>query len=146
MTLAWPWALLGLLALPLVVVAYRRLLRQQAARRADLARQGLVVPTPRRDRWRHVAPALLVAALAVMLLALARPVAAVAEPRREGTVILAFDVSTSMAADDVKPTRLDSAKAAAKGFVEKQPSTVKIGVVAFGGSGIVAQQPTTDKA
>ena len=113
--LAWPWALLGLLALPLVVVAYRRLLRQQAERRADLARQGLVVPTPRRDRWRHVAPVLLVAALAVMLLALSRPVAAVAEPRREGTVILAFDVSTSMAAKDMQPTRLDAAKAAAKG-------------------------------
>jgi Ca-activated chloride channel family protein len=82
----------------------------------------------------------------VMLLALARPFADVAEPRREGTVVLAFDVSTSMAAEDVKPTRLDSAKAAAAGFVEKQPSTVKIGVVAFGGSGIIAQQPTTDKA
>jgi len=144
-TLQWPWALLGLLALPLIVVAYRRLLRQQSERRADLARQGLVVPTARRDRWRHVAPVLLVAALAVMLLALSRPVAAVAEPRREGTVILAFDVSTSMAAKDVQPTRLDSAKAAAKGFVEKQPSTVKIGVVAFGGNGIIAQQPTTDK-
>lgn len=144
-SLQWPWALLGLLALPLVLLAYRRLLRQQSDRRAELARQGLVVPTPRRDRWRHVAPVLLVAALAVMLLALARPVAAIAEPRREGTVILAFDVSTSMAAEDVKPTRLDSAKAAAKSFVEKQPSTVKIGVVAFGGSGIIAQQPTTDK-
>ncbi len=146
MTLQWPWALLGLLALPLVVVAYRRLIRAQAERRADLARQGLVVPTPRRDRWRHLAPALLVAALAVMLLALTRPTAAIAEPRREGTVILAFDVSTSMAAKDVQPTRLDSAKAAAKGFVEKQPATVKIGVVAFGGNGIIAQQPTTDKA
>jgi Ca-activated chloride channel family protein len=145
MTLQWPWALLGLLALPLVVVAYRRLVRQQAARRAELARQGLVVPTSRRDRWRHLAPALLVAALAVMLLALSRPTAAIAEPRREGTVILAFDVSTSMAAEDVQPTRLDSAKAAAKGFVEKQPATVKIGVVAFGGNGIIAQQPTTDK-
>jgi Ca-activated chloride channel family protein len=146
MTLQWPWALLGLVALPLVVVAYRRLIRAQAARRADLARQGLVVPTPRRDRWRHLAPALLVAALAVMLLALTRPTAAIAEPRREGTVILAFDVSTSMAAKDVQPTRLDSAKAAATGFVEKQPPTVKIGVVAFGGNGIIAQQPTTDKA
>ena len=103
MTLAWPWALVGLLALPLVVVAYRRLVRQQAERRTELARQGLVLRTPPRDRWRHVAPVLLVAALAVMLLALARPFAAVAEPRREGTVILAFDVSTSMAAEDVKP-------------------------------------------
>ncbi|MFI5074788.1 MAG: VWA domain-containing protein [Actinomycetales bacterium] len=144
-SLQWPWALLGLLAIPVVVVAYRRLLRQQSDRRADLAREGLVVPTARRDRWRHVAPVLLVAALAVMLLALSRPVAAVAEPRREGTVILAFDVSTSMAAKDMQPTRLDAAKAAAKGFVDKQPATVKIGVVAFGGNGIVAQQPTTDK-
>ena len=49
MSLAWPWALFGLLALPLVVVAYRRLLRQQAERRADLARQGLVVPTRRAE-------------------------------------------------------------------------------------------------
>ncbi len=80
-----------------------------------------------------------------MLLALSRPVADVAEPRREGTVILAFDVSTSMAAKDMQPSRLDAAKAAAKGFVEKQPSTVKVGVVAFGGNGIIAQQPTTDK-
>ena len=62
-----------------------------------------------------------------------------------GTVILAFDVSTSMAAKDMQPSRLDAAKAAARGFVEKQPSTVKIGVVAFGGNGIIAQQPTTDK-
>jgi Ca-activated chloride channel homolog len=145
MSLAWPWALFGLLALPLVVVAYRRLLRRQAERRADLARQGLVVPTTRPDRWRHVAPVLLVGALAVMLLALSRPVAAVAEPRHEGTVILAFDVSTSMAAKDMQPSRLDAAKEAAKGFVEKQPSTVKVGVVAFGGNGIIAQQPTTDK-
>jgi Ca-activated chloride channel homolog len=143
----WPWALVGLLALPLVLYAYRRLLRRQADRRAELARQGLVVPrTVGRDRWRHLAPALLLAALAVMLVALARPFADVAEPRREGTVILAFDVSTSMAAKDVQPTRLDSAKAAAKIFVDKQPATVKVGVVAFGGNGIVAQQPTTDKA
>ncbi len=145
MTLQWPWALLGLLALPLVVLAYRRLLGRQSERRAELARQGLVLPTARRDRWRHLAPALLVAALAVMLLALARPTAAIAEPHREGTVILAFDVSTSMAAKDVQPTRLDAAKAAAKGFVDKQPATVKIGVVAFGGNGVIAQQPTTDK-
>ena len=145
MSLAWPWGLLGLLALPLIVVAYRRLLARQAARRAELARQGLVVPARRRDRWRPVAPGLLVSALAVMLLALSRPVAAVAEPRREGTVILAFDVSTSMAAKDVQPTRLDAAKAAAKSFVEKQPSSVRIGVVAFGGNAVIAQQPTTDR-
>jgi Ca-activated chloride channel family protein len=147
MTLTWPWALLGLLVLPPLLVAYRRLLAQREQRRLDLAAQGLVaVGAPRRDRWRHVGPALLVAALALMLVSLTRPVAAVAEPRREGTVVLAFDVSTSMAATDLAPTRLDAAKAAARTFVERQPSTVRLGVVAFGGTGIVAQRPTDDRA
>jgi len=145
MTLTWPWALLALLAVPVLVAAYRRLLTRQADRRAELAAQGLVLARPHKTRWRHLAPVLLIAALAVMLLALTRPVAAIAEPRREGTVILAFDVSTSMAATDVAPSRLESAKAAAKGFVDKQPPDIKIGVVAFGGTGLVAQRPTTDK-
>ncbi len=145
-TLQWPWALLGLLALPLVLLAYRRMVARQAERRAGLAAQGLVVPRPPGRRpGQRLAPALLVAALAVMLLALSRPVAAVAEPRREGTVVLAFDVSTSMGAKDVQPTRLAAAKAAAKGFVDNQPPTVKIAVVAFGGNGLIVQQPTTDK-
>ncbi|WP_295696078.1 VWA domain-containing protein [Lapillicoccus sp.] len=145
MTLTWPWALLSLLAIPVLVAAYRRLLVRQSGRRAQLAAEGLVLARPGRERLRHLAPALLIAALAVMLLALTRPVAAVAEPHRQGTVILAFDVSTSMAATDVTPSRLESAKAAAKGFVDKQPPAIKIGVVAFGGTGLVAQQPTTDK-
>jgi len=146
MTFAWPWMLLALAAVPAVLIRHRQLLRRRALRRADLAALGLVAPAPRgQEGARHLAPALLVAALTFMLLALARPTASVAEPRREGTVILAFDVSTSMAATDVQPTRLDSAKAAARGFVEKQPSWTRMGVVAFGGSGLVAQQPTTDK-
>lgn len=146
MTFAWPWALIGLLAIPLLVVGYRRLLRRQVGDRDRLAAQGLVLRGPSRERLRWLVPALLLGALTVMIFALARPVAAIAEPRREGTVVLAFDVSTSMGAKDVSPTRLDAAKAAANAFVEKQPSTIKIGVVAFGGTGLLAQQPTTDKA
>ena len=65
-------------------------------------------------------------------------------PRMEGTVVLAFDVSASMAADDVEPTRMDAAKSAAHAFVERRPSTVKIGVVAFGEGGLVVQPPTDD--
>lgn len=146
MTLQWPWALLGLLALPLLVQARRRLAARQAERRAALARQGLAIPESPADRWPRVAATLLLAALALLVLALARPVASVAEPRREGTVVLAFDVSTSMAATDVRPTRLEAAKAAARGFVEKQPASVRLGVVAFGGSGVVAERPTTDRS
>lgn len=146
MSLTWPWALVALVAIPVLVAAYRRLLTHQSARRAQLAAQGLVLARAGGGRVRHLAPVLLITALALMLLALTRPVAAVAEPRREGTVILAFDVSTSMAATDVTPTRLDAAKAAAKVFVERQPTSIKVGVVAFGGTGLVAQPPTTDKA
>lgn len=145
-TLQWPWALLGLLALPLLVQSRRRLAKRQAERRAALARQGLVIPESPADRWARVAATLLLAALALLVLALARPVASVAEPRREGTVVLAFDVSTSMAATDLRPTRLEAAKAAARGFVAKQPSSVRLGVVAFGGSGVVAERPTTDRS
>jgi len=149
MTFTWPWMLVTLAAVPALVVGYRRMLRGQAQRRADLAALGLVTPTPTRpDTARHVVPVLVGAALTLMLLALARPVASVAEPRREGTVILAFDVSTSMAAKDTKdtaPTRLEDAKAAARGFVDKQPSSIRMGVVAFGGSALVLQQPTRDK-
>ena len=146
MTFTWPWMLVTLAAVPALVVGYRRMLRGQAQRRADLAALGLVTPTPTRpDTARHVVPVLVGAALTLMLLALARPVASVAEPRREGTVILAFDVSTSMAAKDEEPTRLDYAKASARGFVDKQPSSIRMGVVAFGGSALVLQQPTRDK-
>jgi Ca-activated chloride channel family protein len=146
MTLTWPWALLGLLAIPLIVAGHRRLLRQQEVRRAELARQGLVLSPAPRDRLQKLGSVLLVLALLVLVVALTRPVAAVAEPRREGTVILAFDVSTSMGATDLKPTRLEAAKSAARGFVGKQPTSVRIGIVAFGGTGLVTQRPTDDRA
>jgi Ca-activated chloride channel family protein len=146
MTLTWPWALLGLLVVPFVVSAYRRLLSRQEERRTELARQGLVLSAGPRDRWARLTPALLVAALVVLVIAMTRPVAAIAEPRREGTVVLAFDVSTSMSATDVRPSRLEAAKAAARGFIDKQPSSVRLAVVAFGGTGLVTERPTTDKA
>jgi Ca-activated chloride channel family protein len=148
MSFAWPWMLLPALAgMVLLVLAYRRLAERQEVRREELAHLGLVVGDGgrRAGRARHLAPALLLAALALMLVSLARPQATVAEPRREGTVILAFDVSTSMAATDLRPTRMEAAKAAARRFVEKQPSTIRIGVVAFGESGVVTQRPTTSR-
>jgi Ca-activated chloride channel homolog len=146
MTFTWPGMLFALAVVPVLVVGYRRMLRGQASRRADLATLGLITPTSTRPaRVRHLVPLLLGAALTLMLLALARPVASVAEPRREGTVILAFDVSTSMGAKDTAPTRLEGAKSVARGFVDRAPSSVRVGVVAFGGSGLVTQQPTTDR-
>lgn len=146
MTLGWPWALLGLAAVPLVVLWYRRLVRARAVRRAELAALGLVAPPAPVGVRRHVPPALFLAALVLLLTALARPEATVPQPRREGTVILAFDVSGSMAATDLAPTRLEAAKAAARAFVERQPDAVRLGVVAFGGNGLLTQEATTDRA
>jgi Ca-activated chloride channel family protein len=78
----------------------------------------------------------------VLAIALARPAMNLSIPRREGTVILAFDVSNSMAADDIKPSRIEAAKTAARAFVDQQPSTIRIGVVAFGDGAVLVQPPT----
>jgi Ca-activated chloride channel family protein len=100
----------------------------------------------RARRLRRIPAALFLAGFAVMVVALARPQGVVSLPRQEGTVILAFDVSGSMAADDLKPTRIAAAKAAAIDFVQQQPSSVAIGVVAFSDSGLSVQAPTNDQA
>ncbi|HZG94818.1 MAG TPA: VWA domain-containing protein [Mycobacteriales bacterium] len=147
MTFDWPWALTSLLAVPLLVLFYQRLLTRRAARRSQLAAMGLIAPAALSRGWRrHVPVALLLAAVTLLLVALARPNATVPRARREGTVILAFDVSASMAAKDLEPTRMAAAKAAAKAFVDRQPGAVRIGVVAFSGSGVVTQEATTERA
>jgi Ca-activated chloride channel homolog len=161
MSFAWPLALLlPVVAVPLLVAGYRDLLYRRAGRQARLEALGLVpTGTARtagtagtaggrrpRDRRRHVVPALFLAALTLLLVSLARPQATIAEPRREGTVVLAFDTSGSMAATDLQPSRMEAAKAAARTFVQRQPETIRIGVVAFGESGLITQQPTTDRA
>lgn len=146
MTFAWPLAFVFLLLVPVFVVGYRRLLAARSARRSALGSVGLVAPAAvSGGRRRHVPFALFLLALTLLLISLSRPSATVAEPRREGTVVLAFDVSSSMGATDLTPTRMSAAKTAARGFVEQQPSSVRIAVVAFGESGVIAQQPTTDR-
>ncbi len=95
---------------------------------------------------RRIPGLLIVVGLTVMAVALARPQAVVSLPQEQGTVILAFDVSGSMAATDLTPTRMDAAKAAAKDFVARQPATVTVGVVAFSDSGVSVQEPTNDQA
>jgi len=94
---------------------------------------------------RHIPPALFLTGLLLLMLALARPETVVSLPRVQGTVILAFDVSGSMAADDFEPTRMEAAKEAARAFVEQQPPGVLLGVVAFSDSGFVVQAPTSDQ-
>jgi Ca-activated chloride channel family protein len=83
--------------------------------------------------------------LAILIFSLARPQAVVALPKQQGTVILAFDVSGSMGANDLTPTRMEAAKAAARDFVSRQPLGILIGVVAFSDAGFSVQAPTIDK-
>src|SRR5437762_2807473 len=143
MTFRSPALLAGLIVIPAFVAAYVMARRQRARRAAALAEQGLVAGNAgRRLRVRrHVPFVLFTTALALLVVALARPTATVKTPRREATVILAIDVSNSMGATDVKPSRLDAAEVTARAFVQKQPSEVCIGVVAFGANAVVVQQP-----
>jgi Ca-activated chloride channel family protein len=93
---------------------------------------------------RHLPYALLLAALPILLAGLARPEASLAVPRVAGTVLLAFDVSNSMKATDVAPSRLAAAQQAAAGFVDEQPGSVDVGVVVFGQQALLTQAPTDD--
>ena len=95
-------------------------------------------------RRRHAPYLLFVVAVALLLLALARPQATVATPRVSGTVVLAFDVSNSMTADDVEPSRLEAARAAAVDFVDAQPESVDIGIVAFAAGALTMKAPSPD--
>ena len=140
--------LLFLACVPVLVLAYAAAMRARTERAARLASEGLVPLTAvRRVRWRrHVPFALFATAIALMCVALARPIVSLALPERQGTVILAFDVSNSMLAKDFRPTRIAAAKAAAVAFAKQQPSSIRIGVVAFGDGAVTVLKPTNATA
>ena len=144
MTFIWPWMLLSLLVLPLLAVWYGQLRRQRQQAVVRLGPLGVVQSQTGQavGRRRHVPPLLFGLGVGTLLFGLARPEMPVSLPRVEGTVILAFDVSSSMLADDLQPTRLDAAKTAVRAFAENQPSTIQLGVVAFSNGGLVVQPPT----
>jgi Ca-activated chloride channel family protein len=96
-------------------------------------------------RLRYLPLAILLVALTAMVVGVARPHAVVSVPREEATVVLAIDVSRSMKANDVEPTRLEAAKQAAKAFVEKVPEKFRVGVVSFASRANAALPPTEDR-
>ena len=148
MTFIWPAMLLLLLAIPLGVALYLTLERRRRRRiAAHGSFAGAAHPaSATASRLRRRLPALLMLlGLTTLVVALARPQSPVSLPRVEGTVILTFDVSGSMAADDMTPTRMEAAKVAARAFVERQPDTILMGVVAFSDSGFSIQAPTNDR-
>jgi Ca-activated chloride channel family protein len=136
-----------LLLIPLLLAAYiwsQRRRQRYALRYASLSLIKEALGKGPGIR-RHVPPALFLIALAVMIVGLARPEAVVILPKQEGTIVLSIDVSGSMQADDLQPTRMEAAKAAARSFVEKQPQGVRIGVVSFTDNAFIVQAPTTDR-
>ena len=147
MTFIWPPMLLTVLLVPIGIGLYVALDRRRRSRLSSRGGIGLAQGVTRRPTGvlGRVPSILAVAGLALMAVAMARPQAVISLPRVEGTVILAFDVSASMGAKDMTPTRIEAARAAAKDFVARQPSGITIGVVAFSDSGISAQAPTADQ-
>lgn len=146
MSFIWPVMLLFLLLIPVFIWLYWRMQRRRRQMAARYGSLGIVQAAGRPlGKRRHLAPALFLTGLTILLIALARPQAVVSLPRLEGTIILAFDVSGSMAANDLAPTRMEAAKTAALAFVERQPTTVQIGVVAFSDSGFSILPPTNDR-
>jgi len=146
MTFLWPEALWLLAALPLLVAGYVYLLRRKKRFALRYSSLALVREAMGAGAWRrHVPPILLLFALAALITAIARPQALLTLPSQHETVILAMDVSGSMRANDVEPSRLAAAQAAAKAFIADQPDQVRIGIVAFAGTATVAQAPTRNK-
>jgi Ca-activated chloride channel family protein len=147
MTFAAPAFLLALLLVPLAIAAYVLIQRRRARYAVRFTNVDLLANlAPKQPGWRrHVPPILYLAAIAALGLALARPSMAVPVPRDEATVVLAMDVSGSMTATDVSPTRLDAAKKAASDFVSQLPARFQVGLVAFSTDARLVLAPTTDR-
>jgi Ca-activated chloride channel family protein len=147
MNFLWPQFLWFLAALPLLVLLYVWLMRRRKKVALRYASLSVVkdAMSARQSFKRHIPPLLFLIALAAMVLCMSRPVAVVTLPSNQQTIILAMDVSGSMRATDVQPSRLVAAQNAAKSFITELPRTVKVGIVAFAGSAQVAQLPTTNR-
>jgi len=147
MTFLWPEFLWLLALVPLLVAAYVLILRRKrktALRYASLTMVKEAMGAGPRFR-RHVPPLIFLAALIVMIAAVARPAAVVRLPSQHETIILALDVSGSMRAKDVEPDRMTAAQNAAKTFINEQPRSTRIGIVAFAGTASLVQPPTQSR-
>ncbi len=148
MTFLHPLILVGLAAIPLLIWWYTGQQRRRTEAASAFAAPKLAPSVaPHRPRWRRHAPMLVFAlALAVLIVAAARPQQVVAVPLNTASIVLANDTSGSMAATDVSPTRLRAAQKAATGFLKHVPSSVRVGLVEFNSRVTVLQSPTTDRS
>ena len=148
MTFADPYLLAALIVVPLALIAYVVL-----ARRGRKAMRAAANPAlwpnlmPRRPGWRrHVAPALVLLALTLLVVGAARPQANLPSDQKETTVVMVVDTSNSMKATDVSPSRIAAARAAARIMIKSLPKDAKIGLVAFARDVRVLLAPTDDRA
>ncbi|WP_214105591.1 vWA domain-containing protein [Acrocarpospora catenulata] len=146
MSFTWPWALLALLAAPLVFAIWwltRRRRRRAAIRVTSVALVRVALPG--RVRWRRWIPAALLAAgLAVLGFGAARPQATVPVPMTSATILLSLDISGSMCSTDVDPNRITAATEAAADFIRSQQGGPRIGLVTFAGNAGLLVPPTDD--
>jgi Ca-activated chloride channel family protein len=144
---AAPLYLLGLLLVPMAAAAW--LARRQRMRRYAIrfpAASSAALAVGRSPAWRPLLPmALLLASLAALVVALARPERTVAVPIEKATIMLVTDHSRSMESDDVKPDRLAAAQKAADTFIKQVPGKVRVGIVAYSTAPDAVQTPTTDR-
>ena len=146
MSFVWPQYLWLLLIVPALVAAYIAVLRRkkEAVRYANVGLVKAAIGPAQRFR-RHVPPLLFLLALVGVLIAVARPSAIVTLPSDARTLIMAMDVSLSMRATDVDPSRIVAAQTAAKEFVKDLPPDIKCGIVTFAGTAVLVQPPTQNR-
>ena len=144
-TFLWPSLLWVLLAVPLVMLVYAKVLKRRSASMARHARLETVGSAATGRLQRALPPLLWLLGVTALLLAIARPQAALVLPARIETIILAVDMSGSMRATDLEPSRMVAAQSAAKAFVADQPRHVKIGVVGIAASAALVQSPTDNR-
>lgn len=138
------WLLVAVAALAACYVVLQMRRTKYVARFSNLALLGSVAP--KRPGWRrHLTFALLLISLIVLSIGTAKPSAAVKVPREKATVVLAIDVSLSMEATDVLPSRIAAAKSAGKQFAGLLPSRINLGLVSFGGVASLLVPPSLDR-
>ena len=146
MQLLWPGFLLLLVLVPLLTAFYVLALRRRRPSAVRYSSLSLVREAmPRTSRRRHLPFVLVLAAVAFLAVALARPVAVAAVPTNQTTVLLTIDVSGSMCSTDIPPTRIEAAEAAASDFITHQSTSTQIGLVAFSGFAELVQAPTNNQ-
>jgi Ca-activated chloride channel family protein len=144
---ARPLLLLALAAVPLALALYVVAQRRRARYAVAFTNLEVLASVAGGRAWRrHVPLAFALAALTALCAALARPHVETMVADERATVVLVLDVSASMEAEDVEPTRLAAAQAALRTFLERVPERLRVGLIAFAGDPQVASPPTRDRA